>query len=284
MDLKSIIKLNKYSSNADIDGYIKNLDRLSLLLDGSSLASITSFKFMLLSEQNFFKNIELLKINKINGFEKIEIKPSYKSYNIYNYGIDLERYLLSKQISLLNLDKQDENSIKYINDIFTLSQLYSSASWEKHFIATIISSTLHDKINVSGNKNTILETFSKNVKFFDGVNKLYLSDNQKFKKIHNYISYIPTKESYLYMIKNDINDVDKLKIVSQQNNFKNLMTEASYPYLFLNFNSFFDKDLKKEYFQNLNKEKFEIIKQEYEKTHSKYLLIELSKLSKQITE
>ncbi|MBR4316147.1 MAG: hypothetical protein IKP65_04160, partial [Alphaproteobacteria bacterium] len=99
MNLKSIIELNKYSSNTDIDGYIKNLDRLSLSLDGSSLASITSFKFMLLSEQNFFKNIELLKINKINGFEKIEIKPSYKSYNIYNYGIDLERYLLSKQIS-----------------------------------------------------------------------------------------------------------------------------------------------------------------------------------------
>ena len=55
MDLKSIIKLNKYSSNADIDGYIKNLDRLSLLLDGSSLASITSLNLCYYQNKIYLK-------------------------------------------------------------------------------------------------------------------------------------------------------------------------------------------------------------------------------------
>ncbi len=281
MDLQSIINAQKYSSNMDINEYIKSLDKLSLLLDGSALASVSSFKFMLLQDKNFFKDIEFLKAKKINGFDKFKIKSSYKLYNIYNYGVDLQRYILAKQISLLNLAKQDKNSIKYINNIFSLAQLYSSEDWEKHFLATIISSTLYDSTRRSGNKTSTLETFSKNVVFFEGIEKLYLSDNKKFDNIYKDFISIPIKNSYIYMIKNNIKDNNILNIASQQNNFKDLI-EASYPYLFLNFTSFFNQDLEKEYFQKINKEKFEKIKKEYEKTKSKQLLVELSILSKKI--
>ena len=280
MNINSLIELNDYSINKDINNYIKKLDKIAVISDGSSLASITSFKLNLMKNENFFDAIELLKQKNIKGFENYKI-PSKAIYNIRNYGIDIQRYILTHQIYLLNFDRNDD-AIKYINDIFYLSEFYSTEKWEKHFIATILSSTMFDLIKNLKDKENILKNFSKNANFIKLINKMYQSGNTNSSAIYNYLLLIPKNNSYYNAIKTDKEISAEESDITKQNNLKNFALEASYPYLFNNFTSLFKLNLQKEYINKIKQDKLELLIKRYQETKSVQLLAELSKISKEI--
>ena len=280
MNLTNLVEENIYSSNKQIDNYIKKLDKLAVISDGSSLASVTSFKLNIMRNENFFKQIELLKSKNVNGFENYEI-PSESPYGICNYNINFVRYILTKQIYLLNFDKNDDNFIKYINSLDYLASFFSEKWWEKHFIETIIASTMFDTMKSTNDKNKILNNFVENTDFIKNIQKLLLSDNKSAPIINNEILSNPKENSYYNMIKYDKNFIDN-KNASKQNNLKDVAVEASYPYLFFNFTHLFTSDLKKEIINKMNQNKLNLLMKKYQETKSPAILAELSKISQNI--